>query len=109
MWVCNYYVGDFLLNVFSIDASAMHMEGIRGIELEEGVTMGEGMKKLFHYYGAISLGGLIIGYFSGFIVSLIYQLAARRYEQKHPQEAPRSVDSIARDSSVVSFRNKDSA
>lgn len=109
MWFCNYYVGDFLLNVFSIDASAMHIEGVRSIEAEEGVKLGEGMKKAIHYYGAISLGGLILGYFSGFILSLIYQLAARRYEQAHPKPMPRPVDAIARDSGAVHFHNKDSA
>ncbi len=111
MWLANYYVGDFLLNFFSIDASAMHLEGIRGIEAEQGVKIGEGMKKAFQYYGAISLGGLILGYFLGFILSLIYQLAAKRYEQTHPKPALRPIDA-AHDHDTrrtVPFSQEDSA
>lgn len=112
MWWANYYVGDFFLSVFSIDATALTMEGIRSIDVDEGGKYSEIMRVAFHKYGAISLGGLILGYFLGFILSVIYQSIAKRYAQTHPKRsfAP-PIDPVDRGNAgkTVPFPRKDSA
>lgn len=108
MWVANYYVGDFILNSFSIDATELHLEGMRGFEESGGIVLTEGMKRAFGYYGAITLGGAILGYFTGFILSFIYQYTANRYILTHPKSPGiRPIDPIDRGDTSIPFPDND--
>ena len=70
IYTAAYFIGDFLLSIFGNQAA---IEDVGTIATEAGFV-----KKGVYWYAAISLGGLVIGYFSGFVSSLVSRVAAIR-------------------------------
>ncbi len=70
IYTAAYFIGDYLLSVFGSDAA---LAEVGTIATEAGF-----LQKSVYWYAAISLGGLVIGYFTGFAASLIYRVAAIR-------------------------------
>ncbi len=89
IYTAAYFIGDFLLSVFGSEEA---LKEVGSIATEAGFV-----QKGVYWYAAISLGGLVIGYFAGFISSLIYRVAAirgsrtiakLRHLQRKPKEPP---------------------
>ncbi len=70
IYTAAYFIGDFLLSVFGSEAAIVEAGTI--------ATEAGFLQKSAYWYAAISLGGLVIGYFSGFVSSLIYRVTAIR-------------------------------
>ncbi len=70
IYTAAYFIGDFLLSIFGSETA---MAEVGTIATEAGI-----LQKSVHWYAALSLGGLVIGYFTGFAASLIYRVAAIR-------------------------------
>ncbi len=99
LYTAAYFIGDFLLSIFGNQAT---IEEVGTIATEAGFV-----QKGVYWYAAISLGGLVIGYFSGFVSSLVYRVAAirasralaklRKLQKKSPKTTAGST-STARES-----------
>ena len=70
IYTAAFFIGDFLLSVFGSEEA---LNEVGSIATEAGF-----LKIGVYWYAAISLGGLVIGYFTGFVASLIYRVVAIR-------------------------------
>lgn len=74
IWLAAYNVGDFFFTFFVTDPT---IEPIATDQFEKNT--GHSLGQLFSYgFRATLFGGIIIGYFAGFISSFIYQFTAKR-------------------------------
>ena len=65
-----YHIGDFIISVFGTESAIREVGKI--------TTETNFVNKGVRVYAALSLGGAIIGYFAGFVSSVVYRIAAKR-------------------------------
>lgn len=87
-----YAVGDVVLqSIWSmIDSEAVLRASQETVVHSSAVR--EGLQRGARFMAAASLGGVVIGYFAGFISSLIYQYAAKRASRSYQDLLRRSRD-----------------
>lgn len=95
-----------MLSMVGSDKAKIAMEQMAvetGMSLHQMIWLG---------FRATFVGGAILGYFTGFVFSLAYQLAAKRYEYRHPKHTfTPPVDPVDRGDAgkTVPFPREDSA
>lgn len=92
IYALDYQVGHFFIEFFGSGSSFSGTEEIQAYAEETGKVVSQSkelIKGALRGFKEMMLGGAIIGYVFGFISSIIYRVAAKRFSKNKPKMTPK--------------------